>query len=371
MTSIVWPDMLVTTSPGLAIGALRLAVGHVLDQPADADDVDLGVARGERVQRTGHRPGTAHVPLHVFHPRWRLQGNAAGIEGHALADEDHGHRVAAAVPPHDENLRLAVGPLADAEQRAHAEPGHLGLAKRLDRKPRRGSGSGAFDETFGVDDVRRFGDKVAGQEDPGGNRSEVAVRAIVGTDDGHRFERRLLRRLHRRPVLVEAVGAQRRPVRQPRRRRSDWQGQPREPGQVNRNALLAAGDQLRRDGRADLLEHRRIGLGDRPQSGHENARRRRIGRGEDFDEARSIAVEPRGGDRPRDLAAGQRVEGQRGTGEGSVLRRDDGECVGNGGRNGRDIVDEHKISFLIAWFLPPTPHPTQTARCLASAAPPP
>ncbi len=63
MTSMVWPDMEVTTSPG----RWAVAVGHVLDQAEDADRVHLGLAGGQGVHQAGHGARAAHVPLHVLH----------------------------------------------------------------------------------------------------------------------------------------------------------------------------------------------------------------------------------------------------------------------------------------------------------------
>ena len=80
---MVWPDMEVTMSPGPLRGAGR----HVLDQADDADDVDLGLARGQRLHGPMTAPAPRHVPLHVFHAGGRLDRDAAGIEGDALADE--------------------------------------------------------------------------------------------------------------------------------------------------------------------------------------------------------------------------------------------------------------------------------------------
>ena len=50
-------------------GAHGVAVGHVLDEADDADGVDLGLARRERVHEAGDRGGAAHVALHVLHAR--------------------------------------------------------------------------------------------------------------------------------------------------------------------------------------------------------------------------------------------------------------------------------------------------------------
>ena len=68
-------------------GTLRIAVGHVLDEADDADDVDLGLARGQRVHQADHGSRAAHVALHVLHAGGRLDRNAAGVEDDALADE--------------------------------------------------------------------------------------------------------------------------------------------------------------------------------------------------------------------------------------------------------------------------------------------
>ena len=46
---------------------LRLAVGHVLDDPDRADRIDLGLARGERMHQADHAGRARHVALHVLH----------------------------------------------------------------------------------------------------------------------------------------------------------------------------------------------------------------------------------------------------------------------------------------------------------------
>src|SRR6185369_10401827 len=75
ITSIVWPDIEVTMSPG------RCAV------PDGPDGVDLGAARSQRPHHPDHRAGPGHVPLHVLHALRRLDRDAAGVEGDSHADE--------------------------------------------------------------------------------------------------------------------------------------------------------------------------------------------------------------------------------------------------------------------------------------------
>ena len=52
-----------------------------------ADDVDRQLHLGDRAQRAEHRGRAAHVVLHLVHLGGRLQRDAAGVEGDALADQ--------------------------------------------------------------------------------------------------------------------------------------------------------------------------------------------------------------------------------------------------------------------------------------------
>ena len=114
-------------------GALRVAVGHVLDQADGADRVDLGLARGQRMHQPDHAGRAAHVALHVLHAGGALDRNAAGIEANALADEgDRLLAFLAAVPAHDHGAARLRGALRDAEQRAHAELRHRLDVEHLD-----------------------------------------------------------------------------------------------------------------------------------------------------------------------------------------------------------------------------------------------
>ncbi len=192
-------------------GALRIAVGHVFDEPADPDDVRLGLARSERAHCARYRRGTAHVPFHVFHARSGLEADAAGIEGDALADETDrpGAVVARAVPSHDEQAGRSHRTLRHAEQRAHAERFHLGFVEHVDFDAEIGHRSAPLDEAFRIDDVGGFGNQLAGERDafvdafvigPFGGRF-----AIAGDDDDV-GERRLVALLHPRAIGVDAPG---------------------------------------------------------------------------------------------------------------------------------------------------------------------
>src|SRR3546814_21001215 len=107
-------------SADVGSSVLRVAVGHIVDEPDDADDIRLRLAPRDRLDRARDRTRAAHVPLHHVHARTGLETDAAGVESDALADEDD-RRVAriAAVPAHREQPRRARRALRDAEQRAH------------------------------------------------------------------------------------------------------------------------------------------------------------------------------------------------------------------------------------------------------------
>ena len=67
---------------------------HVLDKADDADRIHLGLARGQQPHQADDDGGAGHVPFHVVHAGGRLDRDAAGVEGDALADERDaaGHR---------------------------------------------------------------------------------------------------------------------------------------------------------------------------------------------------------------------------------------------------------------------------------------
>ena len=79
-----------------------------------------------------------HVVLHPLHAVGRLDRDAAGVEGDALADQaEHRARPArrrARVPHHDHARRLGAA-ARDAEQQAHAEPRDRVLVEDLDVEP--------------------------------------------------------------------------------------------------------------------------------------------------------------------------------------------------------------------------------------------
>src|SRR4029077_1396997 len=100
---------------------------------------------------------TAHVTLHVLHVGSALDGNAAGIEADALADE--GHRLIAAltaIPAHDHDPARPCRALGDTEQRPHAKFRHRLDVEDFDVDANLSQWAGAARELFGIENVRRL-----------------------------------------------------------------------------------------------------------------------------------------------------------------------------------------------------------------------
>ena len=104
-------------------GLLGLAVGHVFGRADDADDADFGLEQGNGAHGADHGCAAGHVVLHLLHVVGGLDGDAAGVEGDALADEAEYGAVGYAfglVAEDDEGGRF-FGALGDAPEGAHFE----------------------------------------------------------------------------------------------------------------------------------------------------------------------------------------------------------------------------------------------------------
>ena len=76
-------------------GLHRPAAGHVLGRRHDADDADRRLEQGDRAHRADDGGAAGHVVLHPLHAVGRLDRDAAGVEGDALADEPEHRRLRA------------------------------------------------------------------------------------------------------------------------------------------------------------------------------------------------------------------------------------------------------------------------------------
>ena len=64
------------------------AIGHVFASGNQADDVERQLHQRDGFHRAKHATGAAHVVLHLVHVRCGLDGDTAGVEGDAFADEN-------------------------------------------------------------------------------------------------------------------------------------------------------------------------------------------------------------------------------------------------------------------------------------------
>ena len=117
------------------------AARHVLAGRHETDHIERQVERGHDGHRAEDGGGTRHVELHLVHGARVLEGDAAGVEGDALADEHHGCTRAALglVFEHDE-LRRLLAALRDREEAAHLLGADVGFLEDAD--PQRGMASG-------------------------------------------------------------------------------------------------------------------------------------------------------------------------------------------------------------------------------------
>ncbi len=207
----------------------RAAARHVLDETDDADGVYLCLARGEFVHQADHACRPGHVALHVFHAGSRLQRDAAGVEGDALADD--GDRCAAfrarALPLQHRDVTGLFAALPHREQRPHAELLQGFLSQHLDLHAELGELFGACGELGRPEYVGRLVDEIAGQRDAfadGARRREgLGRRFRIGAVNDDLLQRAIIRLgggavfLARRAlVLFELVTAQRRAEREVR-----------------------------------------------------------------------------------------------------------------------------------------------------------
>jgi len=171
------------------------------------------------VHHADHGGRAAHVALHVFHARGRLDRNAAGVEDDALADEADRLLLLVAfspVPHHHRHARRPLTALPDAEQRAHFHLFHLLDVEDLDFDTEFLERLGLLGKFNRAQNVGRLVDQIASEVDAvddGFERLECSL-GLVGmghVDDelsqailvlGHLF-RRLLGQ-----IFLESVMAQ-------------------------------------------------------------------------------------------------------------------------------------------------------------------
>jgi hypothetical protein len=131
-------------------------------------------------KRAEHAGGAAHVELHLVHLGRRLDRDAAGVEGDALAHQHHGRRRLrrAAVAQHDELQRLCRA-LRHGQQAAHAKFLGLLAVQHLDLQFVRLRQALRFvGQDFWRAVVARPVGELARQRHPGGDRLAALQRRV-------------------------------------------------------------------------------------------------------------------------------------------------------------------------------------------------
>ena len=108
-------------------GFVGFAVGHVLCGADDGDDAHFGLEQGDGAHGAEHGRAAGHVVLHLLHVVGGLDGDAAGVEGDAFADQAEDWAVFDAfgfVAQDDERGRLG-GALGDAREGTHFQLAEL------------------------------------------------------------------------------------------------------------------------------------------------------------------------------------------------------------------------------------------------------
>ena len=333
--------------PGTLSGPGR----HVLGQPEHADHVGPGLAPGKRLHGAEHGGGAAHVPFHLLHAGGRLEGETAGIEAHALADQRDRRLIGrAAGPAQRRDARLARAALADREQRLHTETLQRGAVVYLDfQAKRRPKLATRLSESLGRQHVGGLGDQIAAVGHPGDHRGRRAPRRFrrgrLGQVQGElcNLLGALFVRLLGRTVLVEPVAAQtgagRQADRQLRRARLEI------ADDLHRNAGLGNPQPFQLDGEAaaerfQIVARRFLGLAQAQHDEPVELEPRRIAQINRFAALEVAAHLP---ERPRQGASRLLVQLCRGGPQGSVTACED--HPGTGGRKGGGCkCNSHQLS---------------------------
>ena len=184
MTSIVVPLRARRMSPGF----IEWPDGRFSVAPMTEIEPDRQPEARDRGGGAQHGRAARHVELHVAHLVAGLDRDAAGVERHGLADEaEHRAGRARAVVAERDQLRLLLGALRDAGERAHAGRLDLDAAHHLERE-----------RVVAVGDLARALGQRGRREVVGGAVLEVAGEVDRLADDAPGLDRARRRRGGRR-----------------------------------------------------------------------------------------------------------------------------------------------------------------------------
>ncbi len=178
MTSIVWPDIEVTTSPGRC--ALPSGMFSTSPQTPMTLTLALRAASACIAPATAPAPPMSHfmssMPgggLSVMPPVSKVTPLPTRTTG--VASPPPFQRIVSTCASRSEPwLTPRSAPMPSAR--------HLGLAERLDDQAFGRGRAHTLDEAFRIDHVRRLADEVAGQRDARGDGGEIGVAAVAADD---------------------------------------------------------------------------------------------------------------------------------------------------------------------------------------------
>lgn len=98
-----------------------LSIRHVFNKSDKTNNIPFKLHAAYCTHRARNRRGTTHIPLHVFHPGSRLNGNAAGIKADPFTHQcNRFFIICAAIPAHHHHPGFAATPLTNGEQQMHS-----------------------------------------------------------------------------------------------------------------------------------------------------------------------------------------------------------------------------------------------------------
>ena len=196
-------------------GLLGRAARHVLGEAQVGRDVDGDAQTSRGEDRSERRGRAAHVALHLVHSGGRLDRDAAGVEGDALADQGQVRGCALGPVGQAHEARSVGRAAADGEDAAVAAVGESLLVEHLDVDREAGSSLDGMLGEVSRHEVGRGGvDQIAGAVDGCCQRAAATQSGQrcgvlgVGDLDRQTTHGSLLRRLAVGTVGQECVGTE-------------------------------------------------------------------------------------------------------------------------------------------------------------------
>ena len=168
MTSMVWPERLVTMSPG-RVARLPGMFSHA---GMMATTLTAGCSSPSACIAPSTRAGAAHVELHLVHLRRRLDRDAAGVERRRPCRTARSAPALAGAPRYCSTINRggSSAPCVTRQQCSHAELAHVGFVEHFH-----------FHAVVALGEVARRFREMRRRADVGGAVAEVARKVAAGS----------------------------------------------------------------------------------------------------------------------------------------------------------------------------------------------